>query len=270
MQDLEDTLNAQHEENLQAELGKINKEHNEELKTVEIELQNANQRECQDKMEELEGKMKTEHEQDKQKLRQEMEKEFSERLVTTQTEMGKVLTKLEETRKQLKELYGKYTKDTKNLARKVEILDHELKKSKSSLEEYQRTIRDLNNEKQTLHSRVDELGKQVDKAEKLRQEVVEMMKKSEKEHEDIITSYKERCTMMNEKIQRLEAQVKMIKAETQQQLLIMQESMEREHNTVIEDLQGKMVDVSRKHTAEIRKLQKQHEQDKEHQLMVKN
>ena len=286
MQQLEDALNAQHEENIREEISRLNEIHKQELSSAESELQADQQREWQQKTEQLDARMRADQEQEKQKLREEMEKAFSERLAKTQTEMEKILSKLEDTRRQLKDLYGKYTKDTKNLARKVELLDHELKKSKAMAEEQQRTIREQHNEKQELNSRVGDLEKQVSKAEKLRQEVVEAMKKSENEHGDIITSYKERCSEMNEKIQRSEAQVKqvktdltgkierseaqvkLVKAESQQQLLIIQESMERENNSIIENLRAKMVDMNHRHAGEIRKLRQKHEHDKEHHLMV--
>lgn len=106
--------------------------------------------------------------------------------------------------------------------------------------------------------KLQECQKQLEKCEKQKLESLEAFQTSEREHRQIVLSYRTKIKEQNEKLRKMDKKLKNMEAYAHEQIDLLQENMEKEHNITIEKMKSKMIELKRSHMAAMETSRRQH------------
>ena len=100
--------------------------------------------------------------------------------------------------------------------------------------------------------------KQLEKCEKQKLDSLQAFQTSECEHKQIVQSYRTKIKEQNEKLRKMDRKLKNMEAYAHEQIDNLQETMEKEHDSAMERMKSKMVEMKKSHVRSLDTLKRQH------------
>ena len=109
-----------------------------------------------------------------------------------------------------------------------------------------------------LKQEKEECQRQLQTCEKQKFDSLQAFQTSEREHKQIIKSYRAKIKDQTEKLRKMDRKLKNMEKYAHEQIDILQENMEKEHNGAMEKMKSTIIELKKSHTLSLESLHQEH------------